>query len=201
MVNRTITIVGFGCALMATSAALAGDSAIDIVRLAATWPQAYVLAGTKTEPTYVEHIRLEREGDRFVLEGGGPMGTPTSRESLMIGADRVLRHIDCPTAMHCESAESPSGFLASAAILAAIRGGELTGKFSIHPYGDIAVICIPAERIGIRDPILDPCIDTRTGAVVAQRHRLSKQFDGPSLDPWSISLSAPESRISSLGYQ
>ncbi len=100
----------------------------------------------------MEHIRLERDGDRFVLEGGGPMGTPPSRESVVIDADGALRHIDCPAAMRCVSAEPSSGFLASAAILAAIRHGGLTGKFAVRPYGDIAVVCIPAERIGIPDP-------------------------------------------------
>ena len=158
-----------------------------------------MLTGTKTEPTYIEHIRLRRDRDLFILQGGGPMGTPVSRESVIVAADGTLSHRDCPAAMDCASHIVPSGFLASAAILAAIRHGGLAGAFVPRRYGAVAVICIPAERIGVQAPVLDPCVETRTGAVVAQRHRLSKQFDGPSLDPWSIGLSIAESRVSSLG--
>lgn len=201
MVTRALIAAAFVGAATAIPSAWAGASAVDIARLAATWPQAYVLDGTKTEPTYIEHIRLQRDGDTFILEGGGPMGTPASRESVIIAADGTLNHIDCPAAMDCAARTVPGGFLASAAILAAIRHGSLAGMFVPRRYGDLTVICIPAERIGVEAPVLDPCVETRTGAVVAQRHRLSKHFDGPSLDPWSIGLSIAESRVSSLGYQ
>jgi hypothetical protein len=91
--------------------------------------------------------------------------------------------------MRCDGTEPPSGFLASAAILAAIRGQQLSGRFPLLPYGGFALVCIPAERLGIQDAVLDPCIDAASGAVIAQRHRRSGEFDGPSLDPWSITLS------------
>jgi hypothetical protein len=46
--------------------------------------------------------------------------------------------------------------------------------------------------------VLDPCIDARSGAVMAQRHRRSGEFDGPSLDPWSITLSVSAIRLTSF---
>ena len=99
--------------------------------------------------------------------------------------------------MRCDGAEPPSGFLASAAILAAIRSQQLSGRFPLLSYGDLQLMCIPAERLGIHDAVLDPCIDARSGAVIAQRHRRSGEFDGPSLDPWSITLSTSPTKLTS----
>ena len=183
----------WACALSVLGIAASGGTGavptIDIATAEASWHSQFLLSGTKTEPTYIEHIRLRRNGDVFILEGGAPAGMEPSRESIMLRADGTLAHLDCPTEMRCDGAEAPSGFLASAAILAAIRGRELSGRFPLLPYGDFQLACIPAERLGIHDAVLDPCIDAQTGAVVAQRHRRSGEFDGPSLDPWSITLS------------
>lgn len=170
---------------------------IDIAAAAASWHGQFLLSGTKTEPTYIEHIRLTRDGDLFILEGGAPAGMAPSRESLTLRPDGTLIHLDCPAAMRCDGMELPSGFLASAAILAAIRGRQLSGRFPLLPYGGFALVCIPAERLGIRDAVLDPCIDARSGAVIAQRHRRSGEFDGPSLDPWSITLSTSPIQLTS----
>jgi hypothetical protein len=170
---------------------------IDIAAAAASWHAQFQLSGTKTEPTYIEHIRLTRDGDLFILEGGAPAGMAPSRESLTLRPDGTLIHLDCPAAMRCDGMELPSGFLASAAILAAIRGRQLSGRFPLLPYGGFALVCIPAERLGIRDAVLDPCIDARSGAVIAQRHRRSGEFDGPSLDPWSITLSTSPIQLTS----
>jgi hypothetical protein len=181
-------------------AGVGGTSAvpsIDIAAAEASWRPQFVLTGTKTEPTYVEHIRLERAGDVFVLQGGAPAGMASSRESVALRADGRLVHLECPTGMPCDGTETPSGFLASAAILAAIRDRHLSGSFPLLPYGDLQLVCIPAELLGIRDPVLDPCIEARSGAVIAQRHRRSGEFDGPSLDPWSITLSTSPVQLTS----
>jgi hypothetical protein len=195
MVNRwasALTAIGI--------AGMGGTSAvpsIDIAAAEASWRLQFVLTGTKTEPTYVEHIRLERAGDVFVLQGGAPAGMASSRESIALRADGRLVHLECPTGMRCDGTETPSGFLASAAILAAIRERHLSGSFPLLPYGDLQLVCIPAELLGIHDPVLDPCIEARSGAVIAQRHRRSGEFDGPSLDPWSITLSASPVQLTS----
>jgi hypothetical protein len=163
---------------------------IDIATAAASWSPQFVLTGTKTEPTYIEHIRLERYGDLFVLQGGAPAGMAPSRESVVIDADGKLQHLDCPPGMPCDTGASPSGFLASAVIVAAVRQARLSGRFPILAYGEYELLCVPAEQLGVQLPVLDPCVEIHSGAVIAQRHRRSGEFDGPSLDPWSIELSA-----------
>lgn len=192
----------WACALAALGIAASGGTGavptVDIVAAEASWHSQFLLSGTKTEPTYIEHISLRRDGDIFILEGGAPAGMAPSRESIMLRADGTLTHLDCPAGMRCGGAEAPSGFLASAAILAAIRSQELSGRFPLLPYGDFQLACIPAERLGIEDAVLDPCIDAHSGAVMAQRHRRSGEFDGPSLDPWSITLSTSPIRLTSL---
>lgn len=137
-------------ALAALGIAASGTGAVptvDIVTAEASWHSHFLLSGTKTEPTYIEHIRLRRDGDVFILEGGAPAGMVPSRESIMLRADGTLTHLDCPAGMRCEA---PSGFLASAAILAAIRGQELSGRFPLLPYGDFQLACIPASNSAIR---------------------------------------------------
>ncbi len=179
-------------ALVAMAAAAGAGAAptVDIAAAQLSWGPHFVLTGTKTEPTYIEHIRLERDRDLFILQGGAPAGMASSQESVTLRFDGTLAHIDCPAGMRCDAtAEPPSGFLASAVILAAIRQQRLSGRFPLIPYGDLQLVCIPAEQLGIWNAVLDPCVEAHSGAVVAQRHRRSGEFDGPSLDPWSVSLS------------
>lgn len=191
----------WACTLAALGIAASGDAGavptVDIAAAEASWHSQYLLSGTKTEPTYIENISLRRDGDIFILEGGAPAGMAPSRESIMLGADGTLTHLDCPAGMRCGGAEAPSGFLASATILAAIRSHELSGRYPLLPYGDFQLVCIPAERLGIPAAVLDPCIDAQSGAVIAQRHRRSGKFDGPSLDPWSITLSTSRLQLTS----
>ncbi len=177
--------------VISLSAVFAVEAAptIDIATAAASWSPRFTLTGTKTEPTYIEHIRLERDGNLFVLQGGAPAGMALSRESVVIDADGKLRHLDCPTGMRCDTGEPPSGFLASAVIVAAVRQARLSGRFPILAYGGHELLCIPAEQLGVQQPVLDPCVEIYSGAVIAQRHRRSGEFDGPSLDSWSIELS------------
>jgi hypothetical protein len=186
MVRHLVSaLVILGAAVGLSSARLT----IDIAAAEADWSPHFVLTGTKTEPTYVEHVRLERAGDVFILEGGAPAGMEAAREVVVLGADGRLSHLECPAAARCDSDEPPSGFLASAVVLAAIRDRQLSGRFPLLPYGGLELVCIPAERLGIRAPVLDPCVDAHSGAVVAQRHRRSGEFDGPTLDSWSMNIS------------
>ena len=161
----------------------------DLADLAKSWPTHFALSGTKTEPTYIEHISLVRDGDVFTLAGGAPAGMSPSEERIEVTADGTLHRLSCPAAMNCADGRVPAGFLASAAILAAIKRGALTGPVMPLRYGAYRVVCIKAETLGIANPVLDPCIEIHSGAVLAQRHRRSGRFDGPSLDPASIELS------------
>jgi hypothetical protein len=182
---------------LAAAGAVDATPTIDIATAAASWGARFTLTGTKTEPTYVEHIRLQRDGDVFILEGGAPAGMTPSRESIVLDASSTLRHIDCPARMSCDTANPPSGFLASAVILSAVRQQRLSGRYPILPYGGLELLCIPAERLGVHDPVLDPCVEAHSGAVIAQRHRRSGEIDGPSLDPWSVNLSVPPLQFTS----
>ena len=186
-------------AVLCLAAACAVEAAptLDISMAAVSWGPRFVLTGTKTEPTYIEHIRLERDGDLFILQGGAPAGMAPSRESIAVGAGGALRHVDCPAGMTCAKTEPPSGFLASAGILAALRRQRLSGRFPIYSYGGHALVCIPAERLGVQNAVLDPCVEIQSGAVIAQRHRRSGEFEGPSLDPWSINLSIVPPQVAS----
>jgi hypothetical protein len=183
-------VSGLTAAGIATAVGAGAVPTIDIAGAQAVWPPQFVVSGTKTEPTYIEHIRLRRDNDLFTLEGGAAAGMEPSRESVALRPNGSLVHRDCPAAMHCDDTAPPSGFLASAIVLAAIRNQQITGRLPLFPYGDFQLVCIPAERLGIREPVLDPCFDAQSGAVMAQRHRRSGEFDGPSLDPWSISFSS-----------
>jgi hypothetical protein len=59
----TLAIGGLG---LAAAGAVDAAPTIDIALAAASWGPRFILTGTKTEPTYIEHIRLERNGDVFI---------------------------------------------------------------------------------------------------------------------------------------
>jgi hypothetical protein len=161
---------------------------LDIAQLASTWPSRFTLSGTKTEPTYVEQVSVTRDGDIFILSGGAPAGMAQSGETIAVAADGQMTVLACPAAMNCAPPLRPSGFLATAAIVAAARRGNLVGRVEAIRFGAFRVVCVPAEALGVSDPVLDPCVEIKSGAVLAQRHRITHRFDGPSLDPWSIEL-------------
>jgi hypothetical protein len=185
MVKAALLSLIVPMALLSTARA---DDRLDIARLAQGWPKHFTLSGTKTEPTYVEQVRLTRSGDVFTLSGGAPAGMVQSREVVSVTPGGDIRPIVCPAAMRCVAPLQPGGFLASAAIVAAARRGKLHGRLAPLRLGSYQVVCIPAEEIGVAHAVLDPCVEIRSGAVLAQRHRLSGKFEGPSLDPWSIEL-------------
>ncbi len=185
MVKTALFSLAVGIALSSTGRA---DDRLDIARLAKAWPKHFTLSGTKTEPTYIEQVRLTRNGDVFTLSGGAPAGMAQSREVVSVAAGGDIRPILCPAAMRCAAPLQPGGFLASAAIVAAARRGTLHGRLAPLRFGGYRIVCIPAEKIGVAHAVLDPCVEVGSGAVLAQRHRLSGKFEGPSLDPWSIEL-------------
>ncbi|MBV8796490.1 MAG: hypothetical protein JO136_16285, partial [Hyphomicrobiales bacterium] len=163
-----------------TVSAIAGEAGrFDVARWAANLPTRYAVHGVKTEPTYEEALDLRRDGDVFVVVGGAPGWSARSTESVKVSADGTLLHWPCGANEDCRLASPPAGFLATAAIIAAQRRGALASAPSVLlPFGDRRVVCVDAARLGIERPILDPCFDFRTGAAIAQRHRLSRRFDG-----------------------
>jgi hypothetical protein len=176
--------------LLFASAATAAPSQVNLAAWVATWPETFAVAGVKTEPTYLGATEIRRDGSTFTLIGGAPAWADRAVEAISVDAGGHMRHVRCPVGLDCAGTPRPTGFLASAAVLSAARAGRLSLRGDLLSYGGRAVVCVPAEAIGVSNPILDPCLDYATGAVVAQRHRLSGRFDGPSLDPDTLRISA-----------
>ena len=116
-------------------------------------------------------------------------------ESIVIDAGSTLRHIDCPARMRCDTANPPSGFLASAVILSAIRQQRLSGRYPILPTANGCFASRPSSWACMSRA--RPLREIHSGAVIAQRHRRSGEIDGPSLDPWSIESIGTPAPISS----
>jgi hypothetical protein len=181
----------FLCASASLSTtAHSADRRVDIGRIATQWPERFELVGSKTEPTWVEYVKLSRHGDVFVLEGGGLAGQEQAVEGVEVDKNGKIRHVQCPPMRDCSDGAPLSGFLASAQFVAYHRAGRLSGNADVVAYGDRHVFCLPGEAIGVKDPILDPCFDLVTGAVLAQRHRSDGSWSGPSLDQATIRLEA-----------
>ncbi len=167
--------------------------AIDVGSWTRALPSDYSVSGYKNEPTYLAAVDIERRGDLFTITGGAPAWAERSRVSMRVSAAGDLLSVECPKPMVCDDSV-PAGFLATAALIAAARRGMKLGVAEPVSYGERSVICVPGERIGIVEPILDPCFDTLTGAVLAQRHRRNGTFDGPSLDPASVKVRGGDGR-------
>lgn len=163
---------------------------VQLVDVVASWTGSYTVTGTKTEPTYIEHVTITRNNDVFTVAGGAMVNMDPSVESVRLGTDGSIEHVVCPAAMDCTTPRPLTGFLATASVLSAARSGRLTGTVIPQSFGNRTVVCVPAEQIGVVDPVLDPCLDLETGAVLAQRHRRSGTYDGPTFDPWSVTVTA-----------
>lgn len=181
-------------AVLSVQLAHAGPALADTIDLANTvahWPAGFDLRGSKTEPTWVEYVRVVRHGDLFVLEGGGLYGAEQTVEAVLVSSGGRIMHVACPPIMDCSSGAPLSGFLAVAELVGLARRGELSGSIAAIPFGDRVVFCLPAERLGVVEPILDPCFDVATGAVLAQRARTDHSFTGPTLDVGTLRFVNP----------
>jgi hypothetical protein len=176
-------------ALATLVASLSGADAGERIALAG-WasrlPNRFVVHGVKTEPTYQEAIDLTRDGDVFAATGGAPGWAERLTERVEVATDGAVRRQPCAARPSCVDARPPSGFLATAALVASVRRGRLAGFGQALPYGAWRVVCVDADALGLEAPLLDPCFELRSGAAIAQRHRVSGGFDGPSLAPESI---------------
>ncbi len=187
--------VGAGVVLLASTVAACDNEstaprAVDLADVAAGWTEAFTVTGTKTEPTYIEHVTITRDNNVFTVAGGAMVHMEPSIESVRLDDDGTIEHVVCPAAMDCTTSRPLTGFLATASVLSAARSGRLTGTVIPQSFGNRTVVCVPAEQIGVAEPVLDPCLDIETGAVLAQRHRRSGMYDGPTFDPWSVTVSA-----------
>ncbi len=189
MVGRAALALCLGCGL----ATQAGADEIDLKAWAAGLPAHFSVSGVKVEPTYHAAIDIGRDGDRIAVLGGAPAWMERSLEAVKIGPGGAIGHDVCPPGMRCDDAARPAGFLATALLVSLARSGGLQGNGETRAFGNWTVVCIDAEKLGVARPILDPCFEIGTGAAIAQKHRLSGRFDGPSLDPASVRFN-PEAR-------
>jgi hypothetical protein len=190
---RPAIATGVAASALIISAAIGGAERLDVARWAANLPTNYAVHGAKTEPTYEEALDLRRDGDVFSVVGGAPGWSTRSTESVMVSAEGALSRWPCGVNENCELSRPPAGFLATAALIAAERRGALAPATGIVlRFGDRRVVCVDAARLGIERPILDPCFDLRTGAAIAQRHRMSGRFDGPTMDPSSVRIDSTD---------
>jgi hypothetical protein len=183
-----------------TGPARAQSRTVELATLARSWSSNWTVLGAKTEPTYVEHVRISRRGDRFTLDADAN-GEPFGRIEMSVDDRGRIAVLDCPRWVRCDT--RPTGFLATVPVLAAARRGQLAGAAPVLGYAGREVACVPAELLrdgattgapGVtaRDAdgsstvdlraVIDPCLDTRTGAVLAQRSRDDGSFAGPTLD-------------------
>jgi hypothetical protein len=189
MLQGAIPSCAVACVLATWGTPADANARLDVWRWAANLPERYAVHGVKTEPTYEEELDLRREGDVFSVTGGAPGWSTRSMEGVSVSATGVVSRWPCGPSENCALAHPPSGFLATAALVAAERRGALASAVGIIVrFGAFHVVCVDAIRLGIERPILDPCFELRTGAAIAQRHRMSGRFDGPTMDPSSVRI-------------
>jgi hypothetical protein len=181
-------------ALMSCIAATASAKDVDLATWARALPTKFSVSGSKTEPTYMAAIDIGRDGDSVAVLGGAPAWMERSLEAVSVDAGGAIRHVSCPNGMDCSGPTHPSGFLSTAALISASRKGTLAGAGKIEPFGTFSVVCVDAGMLGVSRPILDPCFEIHTGAAIAQKHRESRRFDGPSLDPVTVRIGSPSQR-------
>jgi len=176
---------GLAAAMLFSNVAQAAER-IPLAPWAAQLPGHFVAHGVKTEPTYEEAVDISRDGDVFAVTGGAPGWAARLTESVVVSATGEVSRRPCASGVDCRDARPPSGFLATAALVAAARRGALAGTVGAEAFGPWRVICVDAVKLGYADPILDPCFEIRTGAAIAEKHRRNRRFEGPTLDPSSI---------------
>jgi len=169
-------------------AQLAFGCSVDIATVARAWTMDFTVLGSKTEPTFVEHVEYGRLGDRFILRGdiaGDDLGVT----AYDVTANGVVSVVACPASSECTSA--PNGFLSTVMVVAAARAGRLHGSADLASYAGRQAMCVPLEAIQPRlnmPVVLDPCFDVATGAVLAHRRRYDGQFGGAALDESSLQI-------------
>jgi hypothetical protein len=153
--------------------------------------------GTKSEPTFVETIRISRNGDRFALDAE-VSGQRVGRVEMSVDDRGRVAVLACPRGGACDL--RPTGYLAAVQVLAMVRRGEGAGMAPVLRYAGRDVACVPAgllrgapsdaESAGGSSMVLravsNPCLDMETGAVLAQQSCDGGAFVGPTLDEGTL---------------
>lgn len=156
-----------------------------------------MVVGSKSEPTYVESIRISRQGDRFTFDAE-VNGQRFGRVEMSVDDRGQVAVLACPREASCDV--RPSGYLATVQALAMVRRGQGAGATAVFQYADREIACVPADvlrgtlpntevdggpAIAAR-PVSSPCLDVETGAVLAQRSCDGGGFVGPTLDEGTL---------------
>lgn len=184
---------------------------VDLAPIVAGWPTSYTTTGTKSEPLYVEHIVVTRDGDTFglridaVMQGDAAGGTQLS--AVRVQGGRVSWVTGCTkSAADCADDPALRGFLSSAALLAAAERGALPATAVARDLGGIPVVCVDEAELyagvstssttgggsatgvstssttgGSSIARLDPCFSRATGAVLAHWSDASAAFVSATL--------------------
>ena len=172
---------------------IARAQTIDLKTWVASWPDHYAVSGKKFELTYIQAIDIRRDGDAFSVTGGAPSWIERWTQTITVTPAGVLETPMCG-ASPCPGLSRPSGYLSTATMLALARTNSLSGQGDLRKFGSRWVVCVPGEVLGFAHPLLDPCFDRATGAVLAQWQRTSGRFDGPSLDPATVRIIVDEGK-------
>lgn len=171
--------------------------------LVASWPTAYTVTGTKSEPGYIEHITLTRDGDlfglRIVIAAQGEAAGGSSTALVRVASDGRIQWLSGCTADDCANDTALRGYLGGAAMLSAQRQGRLTATATIRYLDSRAVACVADHDLYLQtspttsstassavSPALAPCFSMTTGAVLGQYSDVNATFDGPTMAAGSI---------------
>lgn len=186
-------------ALMWAASAHAGDGTTPLAPIVTSWPEQFAVVGTKAEPLYTERISFARSGDDFTLDievlsqGDVALGTQTS--AVTVDADTVRWAVGCTkTAALCQHDTALRGFLTTALVVAAERGGTLPASGVVRDMHGRDVVCIDDADLYPTPSIvaLHPCFDIASGAVLGQWSPDSDAFVGATLaDGFHITTPAP----------
>lgn len=156
-----------------------------------------MVIGTKSEPTYVETIRISRDDDRFTLDAQAN-GQRFGRVEMSVDDHGQVVVLACPLGASCGL--HPTGYLATVQILAMVRRGQGIGTAPVLRYAGREIACVPASLLRGTPPntevdgnstmalraVSTPCLDVETGAVLAQRSSDDGAFVGPTLNEGTL---------------
>ena len=174
-----------------TAIALAGE--VSLAPIVAEWPDAYSVAGSKSEPLYTERITFSRDADLFVLRieviAQGDTALGTQRGAVRVAGDGTITWVAGCTkdAAACENDPALRGFLTTAALVGLERTGRLPETGTARALHGTPVVCVDDDAVhpDTAPSIagLAPCFSIATGALLGHWSAASAAFVGPTLAP------------------